>query len=1269
MPCASEGGIAVVQFNRIQDGQLYLSDTASASGSTWAYALLAYDGSYATQPSDKSDLPNGPVSLSGAVAMAPDMLLKGWATCLVYFAVDTGAIAGDAEGWIATLQDMMVNTSAMATGMILFVTSGDVASFDAADSTYIGLEPDGGVLSSGRSSQIDLIPLAQQTGFALRTSSCILTVPNTPEKPDGDVILFSPDQGAGYNALVDSGTYQTTIHISGADASLQFSGVGLGAMTAQARISANDLRQDLGLGFQMIVPNPMYGHKVKGETPVKNLTAYLPLADLAGSRNTFLYTLHANFGNPNNKIEAAAETAFFFTGANTSNSPDSKTTLPSYYRTAYGKDIRLIPVAGGTEPARLVVNLGYMQTPLQPGFCFSPEGDFTIEVDGARPGVPVKILCGLSGTETVSVLPQIDGSQDGFAMRFFRDRPANAPNFPLQAASPVGPPIDAKAKLLDGTYQTSWVTFVPAPTRMDTAAVYSAAPKGAELFGKYEDTQTRPAGIFGPTDPGLVLPADGSKSFPMLPLAGFKGSDGIQDITSEEFETLTRQIIGPSRKTAIDAGETKKAASPIATLAPQSGMAMASAAEDIKATTTPAGFITNFDRQSGDWAQLMLAQVQDKDNVIQAQMGFTQLDDTLQAAFQTTDQFLVIANAAHLGALKGQGVFMPPSTADIRSPAQFYNGIPIGQWDFAVETGTDNEYGDYRNIIIVKGVHGAILALDDKHNPTDASLAMSPDKWTKRDIFATTVPGDTGQLTPLSGWLVEYCHEAWLKRESPYFAKFAQIVTDPNWTGVLILKAEIAKLPSDLAGILAGVKDPKDFYAHHIGIEIGQIDRDKVQQKETSSTFGLVYYIDPLYDDAEEPHTIAPRDPDADESFTLLKLSALFENSAIKKFESLAQMVLNKLYGSDVEAMIDIKPGGDQPNPNNAVLLEGGLQRNGDAVVYSLGSKWPNLFLLKNNILNSVEIDAAQMSTRDDGSKSGKIVSWIGMSGFMNFAVIPAMTDPNTGDELPAFDIFSFGAKPGDETALRQGLAFSNLGLRVTTDVDVVNEADPPDPILELIEGEIAFNLASSTPREGSLYTGFHLELVEMMSGDNSTEAGDDKTDPASVGYLPAITQYQLRGVGSGKWHGLKLKVYLGSPGALAGKVNLDSTMMLAWSDNSGEGSGGSTFNAFVGIELPGAGSGGSLFSLQTVLKLSIGLIQLLFKEPGADPKTDPGGFMLVLNQIALKFLGLLKVPPSGNTAFLLFGNPDVTKAADLGWFAVYNKAKAKAAKDKEGVS
>jgi len=46
--------------------------------------------------------------------------------------------------------------------------------------------------------------------------------------------------------------------------------------------------------------------------------------------------------------------------------------------------------------------------------------------------------------------------------------------------------------------------------------------------------------------------------------------------------------------------------------------------------------------------------------------------------------------------------------------------------------------------------------------------------------------------------------------------------------------------------------------------------------------------------------------------------------------------------------------------------------------------------------------------------------------------------------------------------------------------------------------------------------------------------------------------------------------------------------------------------------------------------------------------------YVLLLNQIALSFLGLLKIPPNGATAFYLFGDA-VSSSSALGWYAIYN--------------
>ena len=251
------------------------------------------------------------------------------------------------------------------------------------------------------------------------------------------------------------------------------------------------------MGFQVLIPKPNSQQKMNGANTVLILAALLPLAETSPqSQTTVGFSAQVNVLNPNNEVSGASPTVFYFTGKNGDGSEQPNTELLSYYRTKYGKKITLIPVVDSSDrqqPAGLVINLGYAQTPLQNGFRFSPVGDFLLAVSEAKSGEPQKLLCGLSGTETIAFLPEIEGSQAGTRLRFAPNRQANVPQFPLKALSPVGPPIDPRASLLDSTYKTSWVTVVAPPSDAQRAAHYTAAPKGAELFG---------AGTSGVTGPG-----------------------------------------------------------------------------------------------------------------------------------------------------------------------------------------------------------------------------------------------------------------------------------------------------------------------------------------------------------------------------------------------------------------------------------------------------------------------------------------------------------------------------------------------------------------------------------------------------------------------------------------------------------------------------------------------------------------------------------------------------------------------------------------------
>lgn len=1278
---------------------LYLASSNDPSGGAgwWGFLILAK-----AEDAPVGDLPASPVPLSTALTWDHAQ----WRGCLVHIASGVTAEPADAAAFKAAVAAVLDQKSGKQGGLVFF-----------RDETTATLPPDKAVAALGDT--VFVVPFRRANGKITPTAffDARLTPPTkdvhadfstnvelvAPPEADETFIRFV-SQDASPVVQIYAGSAAVSRPARDTSAALYFEGPASGAFVFDAVFNQNALTSTLNMGFQLLIPNPSKGLGPDAQA-VPYLSAFLPLAQEAPPDAVVAFRAQVNILNPNSLIKGASETAFFFQrGDGAGPAP----VFTSCYRTNFGRAITLQPVIDDGQAARLSVDLGAATNDTL-GFRFTPYGDFTLGVEGAVEGEPAAMMCGLSGVETVSFLPQA-GAQAGERLRFHPGRPAYAPVFPLAPASPVGPPIDPGAPLLDTTFRTAWASFVSPPS-VARSAHYAASPQGADLFG-HADGGPGPGEtiVLGPKAPGVKL--DESLEFPLFPFARFKAGEGSQVPTRAQMETLSSQVIGPTRKAAIDAGFVSGAARGAVTAHHSLGLSTLDDTDPdaLEATTTPTGFMTRYAAADASWKQLLLAQLKSTQPAYR-QMGFTALSKPLQAAFQTRDQFLIVNNnnpvpgAAGLSLL---GAFTDPEAAvnfngpysfmapgeDVSSPPAFYNRARIGQWDFTVRPGyvnprnpgSGNTYGDYRSVMIVKGVKGRILDLDADGNVLDSSLAKSPDKWTMAETFAVPGSNDPAELIALSGWLVEYCKAAWdnaqgktsetgeggtggesgTSGDRAYFEKFAKIITDENWTGVLCLKAAIADIPADIVGLLAGVKDYEDFYAHHLGVEIGQIDGQSVQQSDTSSMFGLIYYVDPAYDDTGPAHTIQPRNPAAAQDFTLLTLKALFVNSAVTRFESLAQMVLNALYGSPVEAMYeydrDTGARKASPNPHKAILLQGGLQKNDATVIYSLAAKSRNKFVLNNTALQSVEIDSAQMSTRDDGAVSKSIVSWISMTGSMNFAVVRSADD----EKLPAFDILSFGPEDDTPEATAQGLSFANLGLRITAPADPEARARTA-PLVELVESEIVFNAGASHAREASLFKNFQMEIVELISGDAGAK-GDQKSTPDGLGYLPVATRYGLRGVGSAGWHGLRYKLNLGTPGALAGKVNLESSLLISWSDESGA-SDPDRVDASVNIQLPGAGGGGELFSLQTVIKLSIGLVQLLYAPPdpeGTGAGAKKGGFMLVLNEIALKLFGLLKIPPSGNTAFLLFGDPDAADSAGLGWFAIYNQAKEKQAKDEQ---
>ncbi|MFD0635048.1 hypothetical protein ACFQ9X_29440 [Catenulispora yoronensis] len=515
----------------------------------------------------------------------------------------------------------------------------------------------------------------------------------------------------------------------------------------------------------------------------------------------------------------------------------------------------------------------------------------------------------------------------------------------------------------------------------------------------------------------------------------------------------------------------------------------------------------------------------------------------------------------------------------------------------------------------------------------------------------------------LAQWLKDYFAAAW-KTGDPDLEHFRRIATDENWTGVLVLRADIAAVPADLVGITAGITDPAGFHAHHLGIEITPVSTKTgpvpgPTLSGTSSLFGLIDYQDPAFTppEAGQPATAVRPATGRTYDFRLLSLKVVFANSAVGAFHSYAQLTATSWFDTRVDRM----SGAD--NPYRAIVLEGTLQSDDGQPVYTMATDADTVFFFDHDVLARLEITGAVMSTRDTGRHdSGDTLarSWFGLTGFLDFKT-PRVLDPTAPGGEYAFDVFSFGSEESqtadplsasqtpateESSGPGRGLAFSNLGILMTFPPD-----QPADSALTLEAGEIRFDTVTSTARPGSLFRQFALDVAGLRTG-------TAETPPEAAGFTPVATAARLTGVGGGRWWGVEYRLPLGTPGNLAGRAGLSARLLTAWAADPSQGArpiqlpdrqSARAYHAAVALSLPGSDGGAKLIGLQNVLKLSVGQIRLLYD-------TGAGAFLLLFSEIALKLYGLLSIPP-GSTLFTLFGDPAGSgEASGLGWYAMYRK-------------
>jgi len=899
--------------------------------------------------------------------------------------------------------------------------------------------------------------------------------------------------------------------------------------------------------------------------------------------------------------------------------------LASAFRTAGGRVISLVPLATSANASRPPLMAGAFalvsssRTCTEPGQAvayFAPAGKFGMTVDGQDAGVAQDLLCGLFGSERLTFVTYDEkANAKNDTLFFLPSQSAYASVFPFETATLENPDSGNVRQRLNDDYLTPWATIFAGASQVQ----YRAEPEGSPLYALDSSEDEDATTILISAPPKMPLPQGTDHTFPLVPYARASKA-GVDDITLTQFES---QILAATRKTIISnaAQETWQARAAallkVVEAAPAYG-------------TTPQGLVAQIDPESGAYLNVQLAQSTDQDGTL-VPFAFDKPTRQVQDALQTNQLFLVAVNDQHFD--------------DTSTGATFHNVVHISDWTMTAQVGSGATPTSYRNVMILKFCDGSLQ-----------ERVTNPNRWTAPEDFSLVDGAGTGAAsiayTGLSQWLQAYIAEGVERARGPsggFYKNFEKIATDPSWNGVIVLQADLAldDLPPQIRGLAAGI-DFSHFVAHHFGFTASRVSVDRstgqISMAGNSSLFGLIDYEEPTYAlnlaAGVDPDTPVPVQTSDDFDFTVLQLQSLFENARLVDFKSRVQLTVDRLFSSKVTRAYN----NGLPMPANGVVLDGSYVDQNGTASYVFQQTHSTVFLLDSNVLSAVAFNRVQfntLGTRDDGATvASRFLIW----GAFDFVELI-----DTDEKL--LDVLSFGSPPETEPAmLGQGLVFSNLVIEMT-----FPEATPNAKTFALDTDNLAYDLNVSSARDDSLFKGFGLQLKSFIT------AAGDKT-PADYGFLPVTSTLNLKQLDK-PWFGLVYEVTLGGPGALASAAGFTSNMLLAWAPST---TAQDTQRAvFIGLSLPGAAPGAKLFSVQGIFKVAIGSIALLRQEvpktEGSDASDSSYFYCLRLDDIGIKILGIVKLPPDANIQFFLFGDPGNT--GSLGWYAAY------VAKDNPGVN
>ena len=857
--------------------------------------------------------------------------------------------------------------------------------------------------------------------------------------------------------------------------------------------------------------------------------------------------------NPLDLLNATALNSYMaFLGISHKNGTDIPTVLKSCYRSDYGIPFNLIPepnfiqyenfenVPDTNSPMIVLSERKKGSTELS--WYTVPSGGFKITVDDEKKKYldssgQVRLLCGLSGTETISITAGTE-ENGGDYLIFKAGQPAYIPQFPVKdSKNKIGK--HAVAVEMNDTYRTVWVGFGKS-TNSSASVIYHSQPQGNALFRTSQNSMMENGKMFMdfyPANSGDLGKTEKTVFFPML----IYGPDMIVPPKMEvpAFET---QIMIPVRKTCLEEA-LKKQMDKRNILCRRPGSS--NEGTPLIDSVTPQGYYIQIAEETGTWEKMQLAsnRFTMTDGALSSvfTLEFKGLGSIFQMALQTNQLFLVVSSNAN-------GVL-----------GEFLNEMQLDGWPFIInvpepET-THWNNGKYENVLIFKYCDQTLL-----------ERVRNTQCWTNSEAFNDK---SFNGLANLSDWLTEYIEDGinkYEQQEDADYYKFRNIATNPAWKGIIALKVNIslATFPHELQGLLGGI-DLNGFYAHHFGIDASTVKMvdNKPVMSTNSSMFALIDYEDTVFrqyhNKVDTYRENVPINDKVDYEFRVLSLKVAFTNSCISNFNSYIAFTINKLFGEKVK----------NANRENLLILVGTYEKQDEVPSYTFNVEGNNLMELDGKVIRSVEIVKTDFvtSVAPNTEEIGSVEAVFSFFGYIDFY------------PLDGFDLLSFGREDGDVNR-HHGLAFLNMQVALDFPLD-----SPTKQTYGFSIDQMSFDLGTTFARTGSLYSHFPLQLTAIVSGTKEDlPAGREFLNVE----LPSLQQRQSI---SDDWYGLVFKLDMGTLGALASNAGFNAQFMAAW-EVGGTG-------VIAGLKLPGTNPKIPVLNLQGIVKLNIKTIRIDIADDG----------------------------------------------------------------------